>query len=70
MDEKKPESLGSHITSPSNYKKPEIPEEKLPQDIEKLKSKIAFGPFLVIGTVVMLFWGEKITEMIKKIYEF
>ncbi len=37
---------------------------------KKLKSKIAFGPFLVIGIVVMLFWGEKIVEMIKKIYGF
>jgi leader peptidase (prepilin peptidase) / N-methyltransferase len=37
---------------------------------KKLKSKIAFGPFLVIGTVVMLFWGEKIMEMIKRIYGF
>jgi len=36
----------------------------------KLKSKIAFGPFLVIGTVVMLFWGERILEIIKKIYRF
>ncbi|MEK7597733.1 MAG: prepilin peptidase [Patescibacteria group bacterium] len=36
----------------------------------KLKSKIAFGPFLVIGTVSMLFWGEKIVEGIKKIYGF
>ena len=35
---------------------------------KKLKSKIAFGPFLVIGTVVMLFWGERILEIIKKIY--
>jgi len=35
---------------------------------KKLKSKIAFGPFLVIGTVVMLGWGEKILEMIKRIY--
>jgi len=37
---------------------------------KKLKSKIAFGPFLVIGMVVMLFWGEKIVEMIKRIYGF
>lgn len=37
---------------------------------KKLKSKIAFGPFLVIGTVVMLFWGEKILEIIRKIYGF
>ncbi len=35
---------------------------------KKLKSKIAFGPFLVMGTVIMLFWGEKIMEIIKKIY--
>ena len=37
---------------------------------KKIKSKIAFGPFLVIGTVIMLFWGEKILEIIKKIYGF
>ncbi|MEK7495653.1 MAG: prepilin peptidase [Patescibacteria group bacterium] len=37
---------------------------------KKLKSKIAFGPFLVIGTVVMLGWGEKIMEIIKRIYGF
>lgn len=35
---------------------------------KKLKSKVAFGPFLVIGTVLMLFWGDKILEMIRKIY--
>lgn len=35
---------------------------------KKLKSRIAFGPFLVIGTVVMLGWGERIVEGIKKIY--
>jgi len=37
---------------------------------KKIKSKISFGPFLVIGTVIMLFWGEKIMEIIKKIYGF
>src|SRR3989339_553945 len=37
---------------------------------KKLKSKIAFGPFLVIGTVTMLFWGEKILEIIKRMYGF
>ncbi len=37
---------------------------------KKIKSRIAFGPFLVIGTVIMLFWGEKIMEIIKKIYGF
>ena len=35
---------------------------------KKIKSKIAFGPFLVVGTVVMLFWGERILEIIKRIY--
>ena len=38
--------------------------------VKKLKSKVAFGPFLVIGTVVMLFWGEKILETVKRIYGF
>lgn len=37
---------------------------------KKIKSKIPFGPFIVIGTIVMLFWGEKIMEGIKKIYGF
>ncbi|MEK7634007.1 MAG: prepilin peptidase [Patescibacteria group bacterium] len=37
---------------------------------KKLKNKIAFGPFLAIGTVIMLFWGERILEMIRKIYGF
>ncbi|MCX7956199.1 MAG: prepilin peptidase [Patescibacteria group bacterium] len=36
----------------------------------KLKSKIAFGPFLVIGTLIMFFWGDKIINFIKKIYGF
>lgn len=36
----------------------------------KIKSKIAFGPFLVIGTIVMLFYGERIINIIKKIYGF
>ena len=37
---------------------------------KKIKSKVAFGPFLVIGTVIMLFWGERIFEVIKRIYGF
>jgi len=37
---------------------------------KKLKSKIPFGPFIVIGTMVMLFWGEKIMEIIKRLYGF
>jgi leader peptidase (prepilin peptidase)/N-methyltransferase len=36
----------------------------------KLESKIAFGPFIVVGTLIMFFWGEKIMEMIKRIYGF
>jgi len=35
---------------------------------KKIKSKIPFGPFIVFGTTVMLFWGEKIMEIIKRIY--
>ena len=37
---------------------------------KKIKSKIAFGPFLVMGTAVILLYGDKILEMIKKIYGF
>jgi len=33
-----------------------------------LKSKIAFGPFLVIGALLMLFWGEDIFYWIVKFY--
>ena len=29
---------------------------------KKMKSMIPFGPFLVIGTFIALFWGERITE--------
>jgi len=35
---------------------------------KKIKSKIAFGPFLVIGTVTMLFWGEEILMVVRSIY--
>lgn len=37
---------------------------------KKIKSRIAFGPFLALGTVVMLLYGEKVLEMIRKIYGF
>lgn len=37
---------------------------------KKIKSKIAFGPFIVIGTVMMFFYGEKILQIIQKIYRF
>ncbi|KKP86127.1 MAG: Type 4 prepilin-like protein leader peptide-processing enzyme [Candidatus Roizmanbacteria bacterium GW2011_GWA2_35_8] len=37
---------------------------------KKLKTRIAFGPFLVSGTVIMLFWGERISDIIKGIYGF
>jgi prepilin signal peptidase PulO-like enzyme (type II secretory pathway) len=33
-----------------------------------LKSKIAFGPFLIIGLVFMLFWGEWIIQMVRELY--
>lgn len=33
-----------------------------------LKSKIAFGPFLVIGIFVMLFWGEQVLAIIRRWY--
>jgi prepilin signal peptidase PulO-like enzyme (type II secretory pathway) len=36
--------------------------------MKKLKSKIAFGPFLVFGIVVMFFYGEKLVDMFKRLY--
>ncbi|GAB4219485.1 MAG: A24 family peptidase [Candidatus Microgenomates bacterium] len=36
--------------------------------LKKLKSKIAFGPFIIIGVVLMLVYGDKILEMVKKYY--
>jgi leader peptidase (prepilin peptidase)/N-methyltransferase len=35
-----------------------------------LKSKIAFGPFLVMGMVVMIFLKEQIFQFVQKIYGF
>lgn len=35
---------------------------------KKLKSRIPFGPFIVTGTVVMLFYGSLIMEFIGRIY--
>ncbi|MBI5126870.1 prepilin peptidase [Candidatus Roizmanbacteria bacterium] len=35
---------------------------------KKLKSKIAFGPFIVFGLLVMLFFGEKILSLITLLY--
>ncbi|MCL4364433.1 prepilin peptidase [Patescibacteria group bacterium] len=35
-----------------------------------MKTKIAFGPFIVLGTFLMMFWGERIIQIIKKIYGF
>ncbi len=37
---------------------------------KKMKSKIAFGPFIVIGAVLMLFYGRELLGMIEKIYGF
>ena len=35
---------------------------------KKLKSKIAFGPFLVLGVLIMLFWQKEVFQLINKIY--
>ena len=35
---------------------------------KKLKSKIAFGPFLVVGMLIMLFFKKEVFEIIDKIY--
>ncbi len=35
---------------------------------KRLKSKIAFGPFLVTGAFIVLFWGDQLIELAKKIY--
>lgn len=32
-------------------------------DKKNLKSQIAFGPFLVFGTIISLFWGEQIIRI-------
>lgn len=37
---------------------------------KKIKSKIAFGPFLILGLLTMVFYGDKIIELLKKIYGF
>lgn len=37
---------------------------------KKLKSKIAFGPFLVLGILIMLFWEKEIFQLVSKIYGF
>lgn len=37
---------------------------------KKIKSKIAFGPFLVIGTTIMLFFSNNIFSIMKNIYGF
>ena len=29
-----------------------------------LKSSIAFGPFMVLGTIISLFWGEKMISFL------
>lgn len=36
--------------------------------MKKLKSKVAFGPFLVIGTIIMLFFGDKVWLSISSLY--
>ncbi|HRN70101.1 MAG TPA: A24 family peptidase [Candidatus Woesebacteria bacterium] len=36
----------------------------------KLKSKIAFGPFLILGTYIVLFYAYEVGELLQKIYGF
>lgn len=35
-----------------------------------LKSKIAFGPFLILGTYIVLFYWYEVAEIIQKVYRF
>ena len=37
---------------------------------KKLKSKIAFGPFLILGVITMLFFGNDIVQIVRTIYPF
>lgn len=37
---------------------------------KRLKSKIAFGPFLVLGWLMMLFYGDRIMQMVRRFYSF
>lgn len=36
----------------------------------KLKSKIAFGPFLIFGTYIVLFYAYEVGELLQRIYGF
>ena len=38
--------------------------------MKRLKSKIAFGPFLIIGFLTMTFFGSSIDQLIRSIYTF
>lgn len=35
---------------------------------KKLKSKIAFGPFLILGMIIVLIWQKELFDLIYKIY--
>ncbi len=35
---------------------------------KKLKSKIAFGPFLVTGFLIMFFWGDQILQVVRRYF--
>lgn len=34
---------------------------------KKLKSSIAFGPFLIVGTAIMVVWGEHVFTLLRKL---
>jgi leader peptidase (prepilin peptidase)/N-methyltransferase len=36
----------------------------------KLKTKIAFGPFLIIGLYIMLFFGDQVVSIVQRVYPF
>lgn len=36
--------------------------------LKKMKSKIAFGPFLLLGVFIMIVWSDTILNLLKRIY--
>ena len=37
---------------------------------KKIRSKIAFGPFLALGTIVMIFFGDPVSNFLAKLFGF